>query len=287
MKHIYTFLLLLINVSLLAQSPQSFSYQAVARDATGNIIADGQISLRISILYSSSQGQPVYVETHFTTTNQFGLVAINIGEGTTTYGQFDTIPWNIGTYFIQTELDATGGANYLLMGTNQILSVPYAIYGRDEDYDTINELQSLTFANDSLSLSKSNKVEIPLGYLGELRMFAVSISGAITKQALQQRGWAICDGTTPVSQGITNPLLASTPNLVSRFIKMSDDESCGNTGGTETHNHGGATGYTVDYGSNGKWEYRGYPNGKWHKHEISSNNHLPPYYEALFFIKVR
>jgi hypothetical protein len=68
---------------------------------------------------------------------------------------------------------------------------------------------------------------------------------------------------------------------------MSDDESSGNTGGTETHNHGGATGYTVDYGNNGSWSYLGYPNGRWHKHEITTDNNLPPYYEALFFIKVK
>jgi len=272
---------------LLAQAPQSFSYQSVVRDATGDIIASSPVSLRISILTSSAQGQTVFIETHFVATNQFGLVAINIGEGTTTYGQFDTIPWNIGNYFIQTELDATGGANYQHMGTNQILSVPYALYGRDEDYDTINELQNISFNDDTLNLTQTNSVIISQGYLGELRMFAVSISGSITKQLLQQKGWAICDGTTPDSQGIFNAVLTITPDLSNRFIKMSTDESSGSIGGSESHDHGGTTGFTVYHNNNGSWSYLGYPNGGAHKHGLTADNNLPPFYEAFFFIKVK
>ncbi len=37
------------------------------------------------------------------------------------------------------------------------------------------------------------------GMLGEVRMFAISETGAITKLTLQNKGWAICDGTTAVT----------------------------------------------------------------------------------------
>ena len=63
--------------------------------------------------------------------------------------------------------------------------------------------------------------------LGEVKMFALSTSGAVTKTSLQANGFAICDGTTPVSQGISSPTITTTPNLENNFIKGSDDETSG------------------------------------------------------------
>jgi len=305
MKHIYTILLIISSTILLSQAPQSFSYQAVVRDATGDIIASSSVSLRISILAASAQGQPIYTETHFASTNQFGLISVNIGQGTTTYGMFDTIPWNNNSFFIQTELDATGGANYVLMGTTQILSVPYAIYGRDEDYDPANEIQILSTSNDSINLTQSNQIEIPQGYPGELRMFAVSISGAITKQSLQQKGWAVCDGSTPSSQGITNALLVSTPDLSNKFIKMSGDETSGTIGGkamakwaySSGNNRAGLaidllppgyyTATSYSYNANGGSQVFSTNGGSPTQGDKYTETNEPPYYEALFFIKVK
>lgn len=73
------------------------------------------------------------------------------------------------------------------------------------------------------------------GHLGEVKMFALSISGAVTKSKLQSNGWAICDGTTSASQGITGATITTTPDLQERFIRMSDDETSGTTGGESTH----------------------------------------------------
>ena len=81
-------------------------------------------------------------------------------------------------------------------------------------------------------------VEQDVGLLGEVRMFALSMTGAVTKASLQGKGWAICDGTTPASQGITSPTIETTPDLQEKFIRMSDDETSGTTGGSnDDHNH--------------------------------------------------
>lgn len=81
-------------------------------------------------------------------------------------------------------------------------------------------------------------VEQQLGHLGEIRMFALSMTGAVTKASLQGKGWAICDGTTPASQGITSPTIETTPDLQEKFLRMSDDETSGTTGGSnDDHNH--------------------------------------------------
>jgi len=293
MKTINTIIILLCSIAALSQSPQSFSYQAVVRDATGNIIASSPVSLRISLLSGSPQGQSIYTETHFTTTNQFGLVAVSIGQGTTTYGVFDTIAWNVGNYYIQTELDATGGANYQLMGTTQILSVPYALYGRDEDYDTINELQTISYDNDSLSISNGNKIDLPIGFIGEVRMIALSMTGADDLAYIKGKGWAICDGTTPESQGISNPSITSTPNMENKFMRMSNNNTSGATGNAD-HSHN-IWGYGYIYptsSSSGTIQgngpvVQGFNNSPHHEISIANNTSIVTFYELVFIIKVK
>lgn len=111
-----------------AQSPQKFNYQGVARDNSGNILPNQNIGLRLSIRQGTPTGTIVYRETHSTSTNPFGLFDIEAGGGIVLSGTFSAINWGAGPYFFQTELDATGGTNYLNMGTTQLLSVPYALY---------------------------------------------------------------------------------------------------------------------------------------------------------------
>jgi hypothetical protein len=112
-----------------AQSPEKMSYQAVIRDASDNLITDTQVGMQISILHGSASGTAVYVETQEPTTNANGLVSIEIGTGTT-IDDFSAIDWANGPYFIKTETDPTGGTTYTITGTNQLLSVPYALHAK-------------------------------------------------------------------------------------------------------------------------------------------------------------
>jgi hypothetical protein len=84
MKKLITLIaLILFSISLLAQTPQSFRYQAVARDNSGNVLANQAVSFRISMLGGSISGSVSYSETHTgLTTNAFGLVELEIGKGT-------------------------------------------------------------------------------------------------------------------------------------------------------------------------------------------------------------
>jgi len=119
MKKIYTlFLALIFAGSLMAQTPQSFKYQAVARDASGDIVADQAVGMQISILQSSTSGTAVYVETFAPTTNEFGLINLNIGAGTVVSGDLTTIDWSADTYFIKIEMDITGGTTYEEYGSS-------------------------------------------------------------------------------------------------------------------------------------------------------------------------
>jgi uncharacterized protein (TIGR02145 family) len=123
MKLIYTFLAtFIISASMMAQSPASFKYQAVLRDARGNVKANTATSIIISILQGSATGNAVYTETHFATTDGYGLINLEIGKGTVTLGTFSGINWGTSTYFIKVSVDGVE------MGTSQLLSVPYALY---------------------------------------------------------------------------------------------------------------------------------------------------------------
>jgi hypothetical protein len=111
-----------------AQVPQALNYQAVARDASGNLLANQTVGIKINIHQGSLSGSIVYSETFAPTTNQFGLFTIPIGQGTVVSGSFSGITWSTGNYWLQVQMDPTGGATYANMGTDQLLTVPYAMY---------------------------------------------------------------------------------------------------------------------------------------------------------------
>ena len=119
---------LLLTASVFAQAPQKMSYQAVIRNSSSVLITSTPVGMKISVLQGSSTGTPVYVETQTPSTNANGLVSLEIGTGTVITGTFATINWATGPYFIKTETDPTGGTAYTIAGTNELMSVPYALY---------------------------------------------------------------------------------------------------------------------------------------------------------------
>lgn len=127
-KILLAFLLILMTVVTTAQSPQAFNYQAVARNASGNVLPDQAIGVRVSLHQGSATGDVIYSETFAPTTNEFGLFTLAIGTGTLVSGDFSTINWSNNQYWLQVEADFGGGTSYVNMGTSQLLSVPYAMY---------------------------------------------------------------------------------------------------------------------------------------------------------------
>ena len=120
---------LLMSTALLAQSPpQSFSYQTVIRDAGFNIMANQEVVLKLSIVEDDPQGAMVYQEKHVETTSAIGLINLFIGEGNVSSGSFDAIDWANHTYFLEVAIDLDNDDNFIIMGTSQLRSVPYALY---------------------------------------------------------------------------------------------------------------------------------------------------------------
>ncbi len=127
-KAIYTLVFMFCALFATAQAPQKFNYQAVARNAQGAVLPNQNVKIRVSILDGSASGTSQYSETHSATSSQLGLFNLAIGGGTVVGGNFANITWAIGDKYLKIEMDATGGNNFTLVGTSQLLSVPYALY---------------------------------------------------------------------------------------------------------------------------------------------------------------
>ncbi len=169
--------LVTLNHLAFSQSPQGINYQGVARSTEGQPLTSKEISIRISILEGSANGSIEYDEIHEVRTNSFGLFTLVIGQGESTSAQFNFINWTSGKKWLQVEMDENGGRNFKLMGSQQLMSVPYALYAEragngyqagsgiainnnmitnvgDGDHDSTNELIS------EVTLGSDNKLRI-------------------------------------------------------------------------------------------------------------------------------
>jgi hypothetical protein len=126
-----TLCFLLLTLVVKAQTPpNAFNYSAVARNAAGQPIATTTVGIQISILKTSTTGAVQYSENHVVNTDAYGLFNLVIGAGAVQSGSMATIDWSNDNYYLKVDMDATGGTNFLTMGTTQLLSVPYAMYAK-------------------------------------------------------------------------------------------------------------------------------------------------------------
>ena len=121
MRLLFLFLILIISPFLsLSQAPQGFNYQAIVRDASGNVRANEGVQFQFRI--QDLAGNAIYTENHTVVTNKYGLAdGIIIGKGSTV-DDFTSVDWGNGTYYINVKVDGVD------LGTSQLLSVPYALY---------------------------------------------------------------------------------------------------------------------------------------------------------------
>jgi hypothetical protein len=201
MKRFFTslFLLVFVGASLFAQAPEKFTYQAVVRNANNSLVINSPVGVRVSILQGGVNGTLVYMETQTSVTNDNGLITLQIGSGNVQQGNFADIDWAVGSYFLKTETDPNGGSNYSITSTQQLLSVPYALYAKDAgngfsgDYNDLTntpqiptvptnvsaftndagyltsftEQQILTISHDTIFLTGGSFVKLPSGFDGD------------------------------------------------------------------------------------------------------------------------
>jgi hypothetical protein len=146
----------IMTAFVIAQTPQAFKYQAVARTSSGNLIQNQLVAFRISILQGGPSGTLLYQERHTTNTNNYGLANLDIGNGTVLSGIFSSINWSLGQMYIKVELDPLGGTAYQNMGTMQLLSVPYALYSKTSGDGGLTLPYAGTTSNSDFAFSVTN-----------------------------------------------------------------------------------------------------------------------------------
>ena len=235
----------LFTISLFAQAPKSFKYQALVRNSTGQIVQNQNVSFRINILEGSMTGNSVYEETHILQTTEFGIANFNIGQGSVTSGNFNIINWGSNSFFVKTEFDETGATNYQFMGVSQLLSVPYALYSETSGSADASMWQSnanniyfnqgnvgigensptgkLVVKSDSTAVTDDVIFSV-LNAQGDT-VFAVYQDGVRINvadnpaKATSSKGGFAVGGFSPAKGTITNEYLRVTPDSVRVYIE--------------------------------------------------------------------
>jgi len=173
--------------------PELISYQGIARDASGNPLVNQPIGIQLKIRQGAANGAVAFTETHAVTTNSLGLFSLQIGS--TDPSTFQSIPWNNGPYFLEVLMDPNGGSSYTSIGTQQLLSVPYALYSKKSKFaDTALHAPPVTIQSSGIV-----SVSPPSG-----NAFTISATPP---------SFTSSDGITNITGTYPNYIVTTTPTL--------------------------------------------------------------------------
>lgn len=222
MKRFFFFLMTLhLAVQLYGQVPNGMFYQVVLRDSTNKPLDSVEVLLRLSVLEDTITGNSIFTEVFTVTTNETGLIQLEIGNGTAQNGQFSDVNWREGPFFLKSEVDFSGsGSNYGIEGYTKLLNVPFAYYA-----NLSSNADSARVA-DSISISVSSICDALLfGNTGQ----HIIIPGLSTLNSRFPDGYVHCDSANPtVIKTVMNPVTGRTwmdRNLDAQKIAESIDDT--------------------------------------------------------------
>jgi len=249
------------TMTLAQAPPQGVNYQAVAYDTKSSEIpgtdvsslplANQAIKVRFTLIKDQANGNEIYSEEHTTTTDENGLFNLIIGKGfQLSTGDFPSIDWGTGLHFLKVELDVSG--SYNTMGTQQLWSVPYALYsekaGNGVEQIINNGGTSITFNLENgdtytVPLNGSNGADgadgISINWLG-------SLTTAPATPALNDGYYNSTDGVSYVWNGTAWQIVAQDGNDGATGIQgpQGPQGPIGNTGPQGTP---GANGVAINW----------------------------------------
>ncbi len=221
-----------LSFNLFAQIPERMSYQAVVRNNSNQLVTNQTVGIRVSILQGAVDGTSIYTETHTTTTNANGLMTIQVGSGTAHLGTFSSINWANGPYFMKTETDIAGGVNYTIVGTEQFLSVPFALYAKNaangftgeyndlKNKPNLNEKANLIYVDSIFNILKTDT-------LG----FYIDFNYVIEKVNTQNYGFVARVIKTDISSGVpVGAVITWETNLLNYGVPITEENATAKNG---------------------------------------------------------
>ena len=87
---------------------QTIEFETTIKNINGAPFTNAPVMIKTSVLKDSTRGEVIFVEEHTAITNNIGIAKLQIGGGTLERGDFMSINWASGRYFIKTEANPTG-----------------------------------------------------------------------------------------------------------------------------------------------------------------------------------
>jgi hypothetical protein len=221
-----------LAVTSQGQAPLLVNYQGVARNASGNVLSEQSVGLKVAIRHLNVGGSVVFEETHSVVTNPLGLFSVHIGNGQAVVGDFEDVDWGAGPFFAEIALDPNGNGDYSIVGTQQIVSVPYALNSRsltlqspdgtwwDLSVDNSGMFNTTLICNPPVSDANAGA--------DQLNLMGASTNLSANIPSIGQGEWSILSGNGGSIQNSGSPVSLFTGNAGETYVlRWSITNQCG------------------------------------------------------------
>lgn len=242
-KLFFTLLASIVFISVYGQAPQEINYQGVARNSGGTLLSNQNIGIKLDLHQGSAGGTVVFSEAHNKTTNVFGL--FNLGIGSVNTSGFSSINWANGPYFLEVSMDPAGGTSYSSVGTQQFMSVPYALYAQTAGNAsptptiTINAPNTITSSAGSYTINVPAAVSYSAGTGIDITGGIISNTASATTPTINSGG--VANVTNPSS----NVYLVDVPAPVLNYNSGTNELTLTQNGATSTATLNGSGSNTI------------------------------------------
>jgi hypothetical protein len=120
--------------------------------------------VRFTIFDKYPNGSSQYSEVHTTTTDDYGVFNLIIGQGSSLSGDFGTIPWELGDAHLQVEIDFENTNTFTLTALEKFWSVPYAFVTNETGTSSTDS--SLAALNNKFQYLKDRDKDTVIGNEG-------------------------------------------------------------------------------------------------------------------------
>lgn len=131
LQPVFIILVLCFGIHASAQDApfRGMNYQGIARSADGSVLTNQPLLVRLAFSDREEDRQTYYSELHRVTTDELGLFRLIIGRGEPTLeNDFSAIPWASKNIWLDLEISSNGPQDFVLVGSTELLTVPYAFY---------------------------------------------------------------------------------------------------------------------------------------------------------------